>query len=80
MNSSQTFRKLVKSDCIPIVGAFNGLVARSIAQNGFFSFKNQNNIILKRFQMLLCFWLCHQYGERSTRYRVSQNETFSLLI
>lgn len=34
MNSSQTFRKLVKEDCIPIVGAFNGLVARSIAQNG----------------------------------------------
>lgn len=34
MNSCQTFRKLVKDDCIPIVGAFNGLVARSIAQNG----------------------------------------------
>ena len=34
MNSSQAFRKLIQSDCIPIVGAFNGLVARSIAQNG----------------------------------------------
>ena len=28
------FRKLLRADCVPIIGAFNGLVARSVAQNG----------------------------------------------
>jgi len=58
MNSSQAFRKLIKGDCIPIVGAYDGLVARSIAQNGqpikLFIISIINSFI-NRLQMLLCF-------------------------
>ena len=32
--SCQKFRHLLSNQCLPILGAFNGLVARSIAQNG----------------------------------------------
>jgi hypothetical protein len=28
------FRKLLETDCLPIVGAFNGLVAKAIKRKG----------------------------------------------
>jgi len=35
MKSCQTFRQLLKSECVAIPGAFNGLVARACAEHGF---------------------------------------------
>ena len=29
------FRKILSNDCVPIIGAYNGLVARSVANSGF---------------------------------------------
>jgi len=34
MKSCQTFRQLLKSECVAIPGAFNGLVARACAEHG----------------------------------------------
>ena len=31
------FRKILSNDCVAIVGAYNGLVARSVAANGIYS-------------------------------------------
>jgi len=35
VKTCQTFRHLLKTQCVAIPGAFNGLVARSVADNGF---------------------------------------------
>ena len=35
INSCKLLRKLLKADCVPIIGAYDGLVARAIAKNGF---------------------------------------------
>ena len=32
----QSFREALKSECVAIPGAFNGLVAKSVAENGSF--------------------------------------------
>lgn len=35
ISSCLKFRALLKSSCIPLIGAYNGLVARAIASHGF---------------------------------------------
>jgi len=34
VKTCQTFRHLLKTQCVAIPGAFNGLVARAVADNG----------------------------------------------
>jgi len=38
VKSAQLFRQLLKSECLAIPGAYNGLVARAVADNGIFPF------------------------------------------
>jgi len=48
MKSCRNFRKLLETDCVPIIGAFNGLVARSVAEQGFYS---QKDLIENKFKI-----------------------------
>ena len=34
LKTCQTFRHLLKTECLAVPGAFNGLVARAVADNG----------------------------------------------
>ena len=45
MRSCENFRKLLETDCVPIIGAFNGLVARNVADKGL---KIKKNLLLKK--------------------------------
>ncbi len=38
VKSAQLFRQLLKTECLAIPGAYNGLVARAVADNGILPF------------------------------------------
>mgnify|MGYP006933347901 FL=1 len=69
MNKScKTLRELLKTECVAIPGAYNGLVARSVAENGnllvFRTFSQ--SLILCRLQSCICFRSrCYRFSRRA---------------
>ena len=51
----QAFREALKSECVAIPGAFNGLVAKSVAENGINCLFDEYSLIESQVSRLVMF-------------------------